>query len=72
MPLTRRRQALVVAPDATLAEALSKALLILGEDEGLALVAAQPGCEGLLADADGARRATPGWARAVAFEALAD
>jgi thiamine biosynthesis lipoprotein len=67
-PLTRRRQALVVAPDATLAEALSKALLVLGEDEGLALVAEQEGCEGLLVDADGRRWATPGWAGAVSFE----
>lgn len=70
-PLTRRRQALVVAPDAALAEALSKALLVLGEAEGLALVASQPGCQALLVDADGGgQHATPGWQRAVAFEAL--
>lgn len=68
-PLTRRRQALVVAPSAALAEALSKALLILGEEGGVALVAAQPGCEGLLADADGGLWMTPGWAETVAFEA---
>ena len=67
-PLTQRRQALVVAPDATRAEALSKALLILGEEEGVALVGAQPGCEGLLVDAAGARWMTPGWSQAVAFE----
>jgi len=67
-PLSRRRQALVVAPDATLAEALSKALLILGEEEGVALVGAQPGCEGLLVDADGGRWTTPGWSEDVAFE----
>ena len=41
--LRQRRQALVLAPDATLAEALSKALLVLGEDAGLALIDAQPG-----------------------------
>ncbi len=67
-PLTRRRQALVVAPSAALAEALSTALLILGEERGLALVAAQPECEGLLADAAGGIWTTPGWAESVAFE----
>ena len=60
-PLTRRRQALVVAPEAALAEALSKALLILGPEEGVALVASRPGCHGLLVDAEGGRHATPGW-----------
>jgi thiamine biosynthesis lipoprotein len=69
-PLTRRRQALVVAPDASLAEALSKALLILGEEEGIALVAAQDGCEGLLVDAAGPQWQTPGWAAAVSFESF--
>jgi thiamine biosynthesis lipoprotein len=70
-PLVRRREALVVAPSATLAEALSKALLVLGEAEGVALVAAQPDCEGLLLDANGGRFATPGWERATRFEWLA-
>ena len=70
-PLEAEREALVVAPDATLAEALSKALLVLGEREGLALVAAQPGCEALLADASGASGRTPGWDAAVAWEPLA-
>jgi len=69
--LERRRQALVVAPNATLAEALSKGLLILGEVEGIALVAAQPGCEGMLVDADGGSWETKGWRAAVKFEALA-
>jgi thiamine biosynthesis lipoprotein len=69
-PLTQRRQALVVAPDASRAEALSKALLILGEEEGVALVGAQPGCEGLLVDAAGGSWMTPGWDEAVAFESL--
>jgi thiamine biosynthesis lipoprotein len=71
-PLLRRRQALVVAPDAALAEALSKALLVLGEDEGIALVHAQPGCAALLVDADGGRWETPGWAEAVSFEPAPD
>jgi thiamine biosynthesis lipoprotein len=69
-PLERRRQALVVAPDAALAEALSKALLILGEARGIALVAAQPGCHGMLVDADGGSWETPGWREAVRFEPL--
>ncbi len=71
LALERRRQALVVAPDAALAEALSKGLLVLGEVEGIALVAAQPGCEALLVDADGGHWETPGWRAAVKFEAIA-
>ncbi len=70
MPQERRRQALVVAPDATLGEALSKALLILGEVDGVALVAAQPGCEGMLVDAEGGTWETPGWRAAVRFEPI--
>ena len=70
-PLERQRQALVVAPDAALAEALSKALLILGEAEGIALIAAQPGCEGMLVDAEGGSWETPGWREAVRFEPIA-
>jgi len=68
--LQRRRQALVVGPDATLAEALSKALLVLGEEEGLRLVAAQPDCEALLVDADGGVWRTPGWDAATGFASL--
>ena len=71
LPLERRRQAVVVARNATLAEALSKALLILGEKEGIALVAAQAGCEGMLVDAEGGSWETPGWRAAVRFEPLA-
>lgn len=71
LALERRRQALVLAPDATLAEALSKALLVLGEAEGLALVAAQPGCEALLVDAEGGSWQTPGWSRTAHFEPIA-
>lgn len=68
--LTHRRQALVVARDATLAEALSKAVLVLGEREGLALVDAQEGCEALLVDADGGIWRTPGWNAATGFAPL--
>lgn len=69
-PLTRRREAVVVSSDATLAEALSVALLVLGEGEGMRRVAEQPGCEALLLDADGRRWATPGFVAATRFEAL--
>jgi thiamine biosynthesis lipoprotein len=69
-PLTRRRQALVVGPDGALTEALSTALLILDEHEGLALVEAQPGCEALLLDADGSRFATRGFDAATSFEPM--
>jgi thiamine biosynthesis lipoprotein len=71
IPLEQEREALVVAPDATLAEALSKALLVLGAREGLALVAALPGCEALLLDAHGRAERTPGWDAAVAWQPLA-
>ena len=60
-PLTEPRQAVIVAQDATLAEALSKALLILSPEVGLALVEAQPGCEGLLVVAGGDQFRTSGW-----------
>lgn len=67
-PLTRRRQAIVVAPSAALGEALSKALLVLGETEGIRLVGARRGCEGLLADADGGVWTTAGFTAATRFE----
>lgn len=67
-PLVRARQAAIVARSGALAEALSKALLILGEEEGVALVESQPGAEGLLLDADGSVWRTSGWNEAVAFE----
>jgi len=69
-PLMRARQALVVSNSASLAEALSLALIVLDVDTGLALVAAQPGCEGLLIEGGGALRSTPGWNSAVRFEPL--
>jgi len=60
-PLTEPRQAVIVARDATLAEALSKALLILSPEDGLALVESQPDCEGMLVVAGGDQLRTPGW-----------
>lgn len=67
-PLERDLLAAVVAPSAAEAEALSKALLVLGEGDGLALLEETDGAEGLLAAADGRTWSTSGWARAVAFE----
>jgi len=69
-PLIRARQAVVVSQRAALAEALSLALLVLDAETGLALVAAQPDCEGLLIEGGGALRSTPGWQAAVRFEPL--
>jgi len=67
-PLASPREALIVAPDATLAEALSKALLILEPAAGLALVAGQPGCAGMLVDAAGKLHTTANWQAATRFE----
>jgi thiamine biosynthesis lipoprotein len=69
-PLMRARQAVVISRWASLAEALSLALLVLDADTGLALVAAQPGCEGLLIEGGGEFRSTPGWDAATRFEPL--
>lgn len=70
-PLEQRREALVVAPNATLAEALSKALLVLGEREGIEVVAGQAGCEGLLLGEGGLEVATSGWQLATRYERVA-
>jgi thiamine biosynthesis lipoprotein len=69
-PLTRNREALVVTRDAALAEALSKALLVLGPDEGLALIEGWPDAEALLLDEDGEAWQTRGWRDATHFEPL--
>ena len=69
-PIQRDLLACVVAPSAAQAEALSKALLILGESEGTALLERQSGVEGLLLEADGRRWETKGWRQAVSFVAL--
>jgi thiamine biosynthesis lipoprotein len=67
MPLQQDQLACVVAPSATLAEALSKALLILGERKGLDLIQQLPGVEGLLLTANGQQWRTKGWNQATAF-----
>jgi thiamine biosynthesis lipoprotein len=66
-PLVRAAEAAVVAPTGALAEALSKALLVLGHDEGIALLEDLPEVEGFVIDANGRTRGTSGWDRAVDF-----
>jgi FAD:protein FMN transferase len=70
-PLTRAREAIVVSGDATLAEALSKALLVLGPIEGIALIEELPDAEALLLDESGESWRTRGWQDATQFEPLA-
>lgn len=69
-PLVRPLEAMVLCADATTAEAASKALLVLGEREGVAVLG-RLGCDGLLVDGKGARHETPGWATASRFEPAA-
>ena len=69
-PLVRAAQAMVLADDATSAEAFSKALLVLPPAEGIALLEAEPGCEALLIEADGRRYETSGWQAASGFAPL--
>ncbi len=59
-PATSLRSATVVARDATLADALSTAVMVLGVERGLALIATFPGVEALLVDARGEVHATQG------------
>ncbi|MEW6296981.1 MAG: FAD:protein FMN transferase [Thermodesulfobacteriota bacterium] len=69
-PLRRDLLACVIAPNAAQAEALSKALLILGEQDGIPLLEHLPGVEGLLLEANGQRWMTAGWEQATAFAAM--
>ena len=61
--LVELRRSAVVAPDATLAEALSTALTILDVEAGLALVEAQPGVEARIEDGSGVLGTSSGWHR---------
>ena len=61
MPVQRDLLACIVAPSAAQAEALSTALLVLGESEGLTLIERLEGVEGILLEANGSRWMTPGW-----------
>jgi thiamine biosynthesis lipoprotein len=69
-PIQEPLAGIALAPDGATAEALSKALLVLGPEEALAVVAGVPGAEALLIDASGARHESPGFRRATAFEPL--
>lgn len=64
--------ACVVAPSAAQAEALSTALVVLGEVEGLALVEGMEEVEVLLLDANDNQWMTTGWGAATRFEAGLD
>ena len=57
-----------LAPDGTTAEALTKALVVLAPQEGLAVVARTAGAEALVIDAAGALHTSPGFRAATAFE----
>ncbi len=69
-PVQRDLLACVVAPSAAQAEALSTALLILGEQEGLDLIEQLDGVEGFLREAHGTQWMTTGWERVSRFVAL--
>lgn len=53
----------VWAPAAVDADALATAVFVLGPEEGLRLVAMEPGAEALVVDAEGRLHETPGFAR---------
>lgn len=59
-PSTGARSATVLSVDATTADALSTALMVMDPDAGLALVEGWPGVEALIVDADGRVRASSG------------
>ncbi len=67
-PLRRRGVAAVTARSGARAEALSKAMLILSRNEGLALLETLPDAEALLIEADGSLHMTTGWRAATRFQ----
>jgi thiamine biosynthesis lipoprotein len=69
-PIREPLAGIALAPDGATAEALTKALLVLGPEAALAVVAGVPGAEALVIDASGARHESPGFRRATAFEPL--
>jgi thiamine biosynthesis lipoprotein len=69
-PIRQNLQACILAPTAAQAEAFSKALLILGRQQGFALLRQQPGVEGLLLDTNGHHWMTKGWQAATNFAPL--
>jgi len=60
-PVDRRATAVVVANNASHADALSTAVLVLEPDSALALVAAAPGVEAMIVEQGGRVRHTAGW-----------
>jgi thiamine biosynthesis lipoprotein len=70
LPLPDVRVAAAVAPEGALAEALSKALLVLPPERGLAIVERIEGAEALLVE-PGGLRSTSGWQAATHFERFA-
>jgi len=68
-PLTQARVAGALAADGARSEALSKALLILGEQDGIALLESLPDTEGILIDESGQTWQTSGWTEAVRYSA---
>jgi thiamine biosynthesis lipoprotein len=70
-PIREPLAAVALARDGATAEALTKALLVLGPREGLAVLADMPGAEGLVIDAAGALHESPGFRQNTGFEALA-
>jgi thiamine biosynthesis lipoprotein len=70
-PLTRAAQAVVLAPNGALAEALGKALLVLKPEESLALLASLEGVEGLLIGEGGDLARSGGFDAATSWQPLA-
>ena len=68
-PLERAQLAAVLARDGATAEALSKALLILGPGEGIALLEGLPDADGILIDESGQTWASRGWSAAAHWAA---
>lgn len=67
-PVERRAIAVVITERAALAEALSTALLVLGFEEGLALVESLENVEALLVDEEGRLAASSKWQEVSRFE----
>ncbi len=67
-PIQQPLAGVALATDGATAEALTKALLVLGPAEGLAVLASVPGAEGFAIDASGQRHESAGFRRASAFE----
>ncbi len=70
-PLRTGRTAIAVASSGELAEVLTKALLVLPQDEALRLVEGIAGAEALLVDEQRRRMMTSGFERAVDYEPVA-